>query len=149
VNLKILPGDTITASVNANAAGILVQIKNRTRRTSFTKQLSVAAPDLTSAEWIVEAPSACTQGGRCQVLPLANFGTVSFTRIATIGNGQPGTLSSPAWVASPIELQPDQGSASGFASAGSSPGATPAGLSTDGRSFNVFWQASGAGRRAG
>jgi hypothetical protein len=149
VNLKILPGDTITASVNANAAGILVQIKNRTRHTSFTKQLSIAAPDLTSAEWIVEAPSACSQGGRCQVLPLANFGTVSFTRIATIGNGQPGTLSSPAWMASPIQLQPEQGSTSGFASAGSLPGATPAGLSADGRAFNVSWQANAAAGRVG
>jgi hypothetical protein len=147
VNLKILPGDTITASVNAKATGILVQIKNRTRRTSFTKQLSIASPDLTSAEWIVEAPSACTQdAGRCQVLPLANFGTVSFTRIATIGNGQPGTLSSPAWLASPIQLQPARGSASGFASSGSSPGAAPAGLSADGRSFSVSWQANAAAR---
>ena len=96
LKLKIQPGDTITASVNANATGVLVQIKNRTRRTSFTRQLSIASPDLTSAEWIVEAPSACTRDGRCSVLPLANFGTVSFSRIATIGSGQPGTLANPS-----------------------------------------------------
>ena len=35
---------------------MLVQIKNRTRHTSFTKRLTMAAPDLSSAEWIVEAP---------------------------------------------------------------------------------------------
>ena len=40
VNLKIRPRDVITASVNIVPTGVLVQIKNRTRKTSFTKLLS-------------------------------------------------------------------------------------------------------------
>ena len=54
---------------------VLVQVKNRTRKTSFTKKLTFANPDLTSAEWIAEAPSACNSF-RCRTLPLSDFGSV-------------------------------------------------------------------------
>jgi hypothetical protein len=141
LKLKILPGDTISASVNVTGTDVLVQIKNRTRHTSFTKQLTVAQPDLASAEWIVEAPSACSSDNRCSVLPLANFGSVSFTRIATIGNGQPGTLANPAWSVLPIRLLPDANARfSGLGRSAGAPGATPGAASPDGRSFSVVWE---------
>ena len=51
--LKIFPGDLITTSVNiVGTDTVLVQVKDRTRKTSFTKKLTFANPDLTSAEWI-------------------------------------------------------------------------------------------------
>jgi hypothetical protein len=139
LKLKILPGDTISASVNVTGTNVLVQIKNRTRHTSFTRQLTIAQPDLASAEWIVEAPSACTPDGRCTVLPLANFGSVSFTRIATIGNGQPGTLANPAWSALPIRLLPESSSRFSDVESTTLSGATPAAASPDGRSFSVVF----------
>ena len=61
-NLKVAPGDLITTSVNITGADtVLVQVKNRTRKTSFTKSLTFQNPDLSSAEWIAEAPSACNR----------------------------------------------------------------------------------------
>jgi hypothetical protein len=130
----------ITTSVNVSGTSVLVQIKNRTRKTSFTHALTVTAPDLTSAEWVAEAPSSCDPAGRCTVLPLANFGSVNFTRAATIASAHPGTISDPTWANVPITLVPEH---AGLASRGSSPaGATPGALTADGRSFGVTWVAN-------
>jgi hypothetical protein len=146
VPLKVKPGDQITTSVNVNGSTALVQIKNRTRKTSFTKALTVDAPDLTSAEWIAEAPSACSNGGRCTVLPLANFGTVNFTRAAAIASAHPGTIADPTWANAPITLVPQSNSRFFAARDSSSPaGATPGVLSADGRSFPVSWVANATG----
>jgi hypothetical protein len=143
VPLKVNPGDQITTSVNVKGTTVLVQIKNRTRKTTFTKALQVAAPDVSSAEWIAEAPSACTAGGRCTVLPLANFGTVTFTRAAAIASGHPGTISDPTWANDPISLVPQSASRFfGALSSSSTAGATPGALSADGRSFGVSWLAN-------
>ena len=138
VPLKVRPGDLITTSVNINGTTVLVQIKNRTRKTSFTKALQVDAPDLSSAEWIAEAPSSCNELNRCTVLPLANFGTVNFTKAAAIASTHPGTISDPMWSNVAIKLVPDaSGQFSRFDM--STAGATPGSLSTDGRSFPVTW----------
>jgi hypothetical protein len=143
VPLKVKPGDQITTSVNVNGTTVLVQIKNRTRKTSFTKALQVAAPDLSSAEWIAEAPSACTSSGRCTVLPLANFGSVTFTRAAAIASAHPGTITDPTWASDAISLVP-QSQTRFFATRDFSTkaGATPGALSADGRSFPVSWLAN-------
>jgi hypothetical protein len=143
VNLKVKPGDQITTSVNVNGTSVLFQIKNRTRKTSFTRAVTVDAPDLSSAEWIAEAPSECNSSGRCTVLPLANFGTVNFTRAAAIASTHPGTISDPTWANVSISLVPD--SSSRFFAArdsSSTAGATPGALSADGRSFPVSWLAN-------
>jgi hypothetical protein len=143
---KVVPGDLITTSVNiVGADTVLVQVKNRTRKTSFTKKLTFANPDLTSAEWIAEAPSSC-DSFRCRTLPLSDFGAVQFTRIAAIGNGVGGTLTAnPGWTTTGITLVSDgsRGFFPGpqrFAGATSSTaGASPAAAGTDGRSFTVQW----------
>jgi hypothetical protein len=147
VPLKVQPGDQITTSVNVNGTTVLVQIKNRTRKTTFTKALTVANPDLSSAEWIAEAPSACNSFGRCQVLPLANFGNVTFTRAAAIATAHPGTINDSTWANSAVSLVPDGGVSplfAGPASTSSAAGATPGALSADGRSFGVSWVANPA-----
>jgi hypothetical protein len=150
LKLKINPGDTITTSVNViDATTVKVQVKNRTRRTSFTKNLTFATPDLTSAEWIAEAPSQCDQF-RCTPVPLANFSSVSFSRIAAIGNSIGGTITNPSWTTSSIQLVPS--SSRGFfpgpnrfaSDTSSTAGATPDQVSRDGKGFTVTWQANAA-----
>jgi hypothetical protein len=145
-SLKVSPGDVITTSVNIVAGGtVLVQVKNRTRKTSFTKKLRFATPDLTSAEWIAEAPSACSSF-QCTTLPLSDFGSVGFTRVAAIGNGTGGTLTAnPGWTTTAITLVADGGRGifpgpQRFVRASSSTaGASPAADATNGRSFTVRW----------
>jgi hypothetical protein len=150
LNLKVEPGNTITASVNAIDRGttIEVQLINRSRHMRVTKFLPFAAPDLSSAEWITEAPAACSQTS-CRIQPLADFGSVSFTKIAALGNGYGGTLTDPAWSTAGIELEPDGSYHSYFPgpdSFGSSPdstaGATPGALTLTGNSFSVAWEAN-------
>jgi len=117
---------------------VLVQVKNRTRKTSFTKSLTMAAPDLTSAEWVAEAPSSCNASGtHCTVLPLANFGTVTFTKASTIASTHPGTINDPAWSRVSIRLVPEGGQFGRFAQ--STAGALPGELTEDGRGFPVTW----------
>jgi hypothetical protein len=135
INLVVKPGDTITASVNINGSDVLVQVKNRTRRTSFTKHLTMESPDLTSAEWIAEAPSGCTADGQCRVLPLSNFGQVTFTKIAAIANAHPGTVVDPTWASDLIRLVPERS----LFFTDPLAGATPTVVSTDGRTFNVAY----------
>lgn len=151
-HLIVHAGDTVTTSVNVlGGTTIELQVKNRTRGTSFTTKLPYANPDLSSAEWIAEAPSTC-DSFRCREIPLSNFGSVSFTNIAAIGNSVGGTLTAnPGWTSTAISLVPD-GSGRGyypgpdqFASrANSTAGATPTAASTDGRSFAVQWTANAA-----
>lgn len=143
VNLKINAGDTITTAVVVNGTNVLVQIKDRTRKTSVTKTLTMADPDVSSAEWIAEAPSECDPRGNCSVLPLADFGNVVFTKIATTANTHAGTLVDPTWATAQISLVPDSRAHSFFGSPddASSAGATPSAASPDGRMFSVGWLA--------
>jgi hypothetical protein len=143
VPLKVRPGDLITTSVNVNGTSVLIQIKNRTRKTVFTKALTMEAPDLTSAEWVAEAPSSCDASGtRCNVLPLANFGTVTFTKAAAIASTHPGTISDPTWSRVSIRLVPTTSQFSRLNS--STAGALPGALTADGRGFPVTWLSNSA-----
>jgi Peptidase A4 family len=143
LKLKIFPGDTITSSVVVNRTDVLVQVKNRTRHTTFTKHLKMAAPDLTSAEWIAEAPSECSVAGFCRAVPLTNFGSITFSKVAALGNDQGGTLTGTDWEATPIQLVPRARRFFGDvkASASSTAGASPANLAADGSGFTVKWVA--------
>ena len=147
VKLKVDVGDTVTASVLAKPAGILVQVKDRTRKTSFTKQLTMSDSDLSSAEWIVEAPSECT-GNFCRVVPLTNFGSVTFSNVAATAGAVGGTLSAnQGWTLTNIQLVPqthhffgDPENGEGSSGAGASPTApTP-----DGKSFTVNYNTTTA-----
>jgi Peptidase A4 family len=150
VKLKVLPGDTMTAAVLVSGRQVTLGLKNLTRHTRFTKKLTVTgALDLSSAEWIAEAPSLCTASGRCRVTPLTNFGTVSFTRSSAIGDGHPATITDPGWAATPMELAEVGPSTGSFGRISNASGALPSGLSPDGRSFSVSWQANLAATSSG
>jgi hypothetical protein len=146
--LKVFAGDVITTSVNViGGTTIELQVKDRTRGTVFTTKQPFSTPDLTSAEWIAEAPSDCSSY-RCRTIPLSNFGSISFTKIAALGNGIGGTLTAnPGWTTTAIQLVPDGSRGffpgpdrfSSFAS--STAGALPGDASTDGRGFSVQWSA--------
>jgi Peptidase A4 family len=143
LKLKILPGDKITATVLVDATDVTLQIKNRTRRTFFTRHLPMTSPDLSSAEWIAEAPSECTATGFCRTVPLTNFGSITFSKIAALGNSQGGMLTGPGWEPTPIQLVPRARRVFGDvnSSAGSTAGASPVNASPDGSGFTVTWVA--------
>jgi peptidase A4-like protein len=84
VPLPISAGDSVSISLQEQASGDwLVAFVNNT--SGRTYQITIAyASSRSSAEWVVEAPSA--QRGR--ILPLDNFGSVTFTQATTARDGQ-------------------------------------------------------------
>ena len=142
--VKIAPGNTITASVNivANGTAAIFQIKNRTTKSSFTTQVALTSPpDLSSADWIVEAPTECAQAV-CLAVPLQWFTPISFSRIAALGNGIGGTLTHLAWIPDRLELVPSTVLASSPSNAGAGAGAVTTGSTPGGGSFQVLWTAT-------
>jgi Peptidase A4 family len=153
LKLRIDAGDTVTASVSVNAlrTRALVRIANTTTGASFSKTLPESSPDLSSAEWIAEAPAACDRFG-CRTVSLANFGSVAFTRIAAVAGGRRGTITDARWTATPVRLVPRSHHrffSPGFSGAGgsaSTAGAAPEALAPDGRSFSILWNAHSSRR---
>lgn len=144
IPLPVKPGDTITAAVLVQEQTIKFSLKNVTRHTRFSKVITTGQDiDTASAEWIAEAPSDCSPTGRCRPVPLTNFGSVTFAKIAAIGNAHPGTLTDTAWMPTAIELIPDGNVGLFFGLGdplGDGVGAVPGELSSDGRAFSVSWQ---------
>jgi hypothetical protein len=87
LSMNVQPGDTISASVTATASGLFTLSITDTPKSggtaqTFTTTQSLPGAARSSAEWIVEAPSS-----GFGVLPLANFGTVNFSK--ALVNGGP------------------------------------------------------------
>ena len=122
------------------------------QRTSRTVHLG--AVDVSSAEWIVEAPSNCTSSGKCQALPLADFGSVAFTNAtATIG-ARTSTIATGNWSSTSLQLQATRASLAESGSEGRFAGAalvlaTPSALTRASGAFTVAYsERSGEGRAA-
>ena len=87
MKLTVHPGDRISASVARKAGKMILQVRDLTTNAARTAVRTFAKPDLSSAEWIVEAPSLCFTSTHCTPLPLTDFGTVSFSN-ASVNTSQ-------------------------------------------------------------
>jgi len=140
LKLAIAPGDSVEASVSVHGAYVTMHLKDETTGGSISKRLHFAHPDLSSAEWIAEAPSNCAQ--TCRALPLTDFGTVEFTGASVkTGNGRTGAISSPDWSAQAIALNDGSGATGGGRFFGPSEidTAAPTTLDATGSAFAVDW----------
>ena len=127
ITMEVSAGDTISAEVSENAGLVTLTVTDVTNGATFSTQTSPDQLDISSAEWIAEAPSKC--GRRtCRPLPLANFGTAAFSGSAATANGHEGTISDTSWTSTGIQLRSFAGTA------------VPSALSPDGTSFSVAWQ---------
>ena len=140
VPLTVSPGDTITGDVSVTGMTASFQLTNTTTGQTWSGQDTIVSLDLSSAEWIAEAPAQCSSivAGRCTVLPLADFGSVLFSSAATTVTSPSvstytGTISDPTWSFTSISLGGGPNASA----------ATPSDLSADGTSFSVDWQATG------
>ena len=141
LNLTISPGDHISGAVTVNGSNVSVALSDATTGQSTSKVLQMQSPDLSSAEWIAEAPSSCDASGSCQPLPLSDFGTVQFTHASATAGGHTGPISDPQWTTTPVALN---GSAGGygvpdFVGGQASNGAQVSSLSPDGSAFTVSY----------
>jgi hypothetical protein len=127
IAMVVHPGDHLEATVEAVAGGTSLSLRNLTSERTFSTLQPGAAGRLTSAEWIAEAPSACS-AGTCWVLPLANFGSVAFSLCSAIAAGSSGTISAPTWSTDALTMVDSSGAVI----------AHPSSVTSDGASFSVI-----------
>lgn len=143
VGLRVRPGDLLGASVTVAGHRVVLALRDATTHRSFAKALYAPSIDTSSAEWILEAPSDCITATACETLPLANFGSATFSFAGAVATtGHAGTISDSTWGSTRIRLLPGgrrfvvyQGPA---ISAGA---ATPSALAARGTSFRVTYSA--------
>ena len=141
LRLTVRPGDVMHARVAVRGHRVEISLYDQTRKRGFYKRFTTSFIDVSSAEWIVEAPSQCLGSKICESLPLANFGSATFTSaVVQSAKGRVGSISNPSWRQTEIKLVPD---GRRFVSQGSPQTAvgtaTPSPLSPDGQSFAVTY----------
>jgi hypothetical protein len=142
IPLSVRPGDLIRATVGASGGRVTITLADLTRRRTFQRSFHPSQLDTTAADWILEAPSACTNGVACFTLPLADFGRAAFQAAhAATTQGRGGAITSRLWNTTKITLV-----ASGsrfFAGTGAgSPDAVPSALASGGSAFTVTFEGS-------
>ena len=130
------PGDKITASVTytginstSGRQDFTLAMQDTTTGETYQDNTSTTGVDLHSAEWVTEAPS---NNG---ILPLANFGSATFTdsfaTLATGSSSQTSTITGLAGLNGVTAYQINLSSGTGKLSA------KPSTLSSEGTAFNV------------
>jgi Peptidase A4 family len=140
IKLTVQPGDAISASVTMNGHQATLSLTDLTRHHSFSKTMHASSIDISSAEWIVEAPSDCITISSCQTLPLANFGTAAFNSAQAEGiKRHTGSISSWRWNSTKITLTPGGRRYTGYSrGSGITAGeASPSDLTAAGTAFTV------------
>ncbi len=120
----VKPGDKIDAEVQYVGSSFVLTLTDETGKWTFTTTQKCASAKRSSAEWIAEAPWSSG------VLPLANFGTATFTNASAVINGKAGSINT--WAFDCINMV----NSNGGVKAQTGP------LSTDGTSFGVTWLSS-------
>jgi hypothetical protein len=107
IKLTVRPGDLIRASVTVAAHRVSIRLDDVSRHRGFHKSFYAPTIDISSAEWIVEAPSECVGSNSCQTLPLADFASTKFGSAAVRSStGHAGSISDRAWSWTKITLMP-------------------------------------------
>ncbi len=158
VKMAVHPGDHMTATTSVNGHHVTETIVNHTTGATFAKTLYMSAPDLSSAEWVTEAPSEC-QGSvaNCSALPLGDFGKVTFSGAsATDSTGHTGTIGDSAWQTARLTLSASDAATGapgeigyGGSSTTSSAGATASTLTDGGSSFSVSYKRNSTSTSSG
>ena len=141
IALRVRPGDVMRATVTVAGHQVTVDLENLTRHRAFDRTLSAPDIDVSSAEWIVEAPSECISQFACQALPLADFGSVTFdSASATTTGGTKGPIANARWWRTKIELTPGAQPFILARNASDEAGiATPSTLRANGTQFDVAY----------
>jgi len=142
IRMTVAPGDELTAAVTVTGHLVRLRLSDLTRQTTFSRTVYVHQLDISSADWIVEAPSECASASSCQQLALADFGTTAMTRASTqTSTGHRAGISDPLWRTTAIALS---AAASRFVGSGSAAAdATPSKLVFGGSAFAVTYAGAG------
>jgi hypothetical protein len=138
IKMTVAPGDYLTASVTVQGNDVRLQIDDVTRRTSFQRSVHVNPLDVSSAEWIVEAPSECSSNASCQELALANFGSAQFSRATVVRTGgYHGSIVDRHWTTTKITLAAN--ARQFISNPATSATASPSTLTAGGSAFTVTY----------
>jgi Peptidase A4 family len=108
IRMTVRPGDEISAVVDVSGSVLLLRLNDRTRHWTFVKRIRLGAVDVSSAEWIVEAPTWCDSAGDCGIAPLTDFGSIQISRArARTAGGRSDWAGSPLWGLTRLSLVPD------------------------------------------
>jgi hypothetical protein len=144
IPIQVRPGDQVAASVQFAGGAVILALSDLTRHRSFQRTIYPSGVDVSSAEWILEAPSACIVGtSACRTLPLTNFGQATFWRAHAAAIGGPiGTISQGPWVHTRITLQPGGQQFATNNPGGGTPYGTarPSALGPSGAAFKVTYR---------
>jgi hypothetical protein len=110
--MTIMPGDSITASVQYISSGThagqfyLSIVDNTRSNDSFStyqtsSQTQNPQAQRSTAEWIVEAPTDLNNN---TLLPLANFGAVTFTQASAVISGTTGSINASSWQSEALNM---------------------------------------------
>lgn len=141
MKLSVHPGDTISASVAQKSGHTIMQVRDLSTHTARTAVRTISAPDLSSAEWIVEAPSLCFTSTRCSPLPLTDFGTVAFSNASvSTSQSQSSAIDARSLKVTRLELRDySQGAGRRFAASVTPASGIASPLSSTGNAFTVTW----------
>lgn len=141
VTMTVRPGDRLRARVAVSGTTVTISLSDLTRHATFSKQLQMSSPTVSSAEWIAEAPSRCLSSSSqdCHILSLADFGSVTFTSASATAAGRTGSITSGLGPVSALTLEANPGFGRQYATAAQAD-ASPGALSGNGSSFAVTWQ---------
>ena len=121
VPLTVKPGDVVAVSIEETSPDAWsIGFVNQTTGDTYQQTISYTSSH-SSVEWVEEAPSASRRG----VLPLDNFGTITFSNASAVRDGE--RLSPSALGARPITMIDRTGQSI----------AVPSPLSADGTSFSI------------
>jgi hypothetical protein len=146
MRLAVHPGDEISASVAESAGETILQVRDLSTHHARTAVRAASPLDLSSAEWIVEAPSLCFTTTHCTPLPLTDFGTVSFSNASvSTSSAQRAAIDARSLKVTRLELRDySQGPGHRFASTVTPATGIASALSPTGNAFTVTWQALGS-----
>jgi hypothetical protein len=141
LKLAVRAGDTMAATVTVTGHKVVILLKDQTRHKSVTKTLHASSIDVSSAEWIAEAPSECGNANSCQTLPLADFGSTNFAfAYADTIAGRAGAIANKGWDTTRITLVSGGRRFVGHHNgAGGDGEATPSKLTGKGSAFTVTY----------
>jgi hypothetical protein len=125
VPVPVKPGDRVHAAVTVAGWVVSVTFTNLSTGGTFSVETWSREAEVESAEWIVEAPSACFS--ECSPLPVADFGRVTFTEASTSVDTFAGAIDDPRWSRLRLKMAPHHGRTV----------AAPTRLSEGGSSFSV------------
>jgi hypothetical protein len=142
LTLAVRAGDRIAASVTVTGHLVTIRIRNLTTDRAVRREIRASQVDVSSAEWIGEAPSACVGGQGCRPLPLADFGSATFHRAgAQLAGARKAAISDRHWILTKITLRPGPPRFVGLHPGASTDEVIPSALADNGTAFTLTYSA--------